>query len=85
MTHHLRRDSKQFVEDNTKTFCGIKIIPLEGFHGLQLPTNMTFYLRATSQTKKQNKSKNQAKISISKRESYTKSLLQICDPLAKGM
>ena len=56
MTHHLRRDSKQFVEDNTKTFCGIKIIPLEGFHGLQLPTNIDIlsrisYLRATSQTK----------------------------------
>ena len=54
--HHLRRDSKQFFEDNTKTFCGIKIIPLEGFHGLQLPANVDilsriFYLRATSQTK----------------------------------
>ena len=48
MTHHLRRDSKQFFEDNTKTF--------ECFHGLQLPTNIDilsriFYLRATSQTK----------------------------------
>ena len=31
MTHHLRRDSKQFVEDNTKTFYGIKTIPFEGF------------------------------------------------------
>ena len=54
MTHHLRRDSKQFVEHNTKTFCGIKIIPLEGFHGLQLPSNIAtlsriFYSRATSQ------------------------------------
>ena len=32
-----------------------------------------------------NMSKNEAKISISKRESYTKSLLQICDLLAKAM
>ena len=30
-------------------------------------------------------SKNEAKISISKKESYTNSLLQICDLLAKGM
>ena len=48
MTHHLRRNSKQFFEDDTKTF--------ECFHGLQLPTNIDilsriFYLRATSQTK----------------------------------
>ena len=130
MTHHLRRDSKQFFEDNTKTFCGIKIIPLECFHGLQLPTNIDilsriFYLRATSQTKTikdivsdvnneleviyqkgpfkmkkkdfrlkkirklhddwRDMSKNEAKISISKKESYTNSLLQICDLLAKGM
>ena len=56
MTHHLRRDSKQFFEDDTKTFCGIKIIPLECFNGLQLTTNIDilsriFHLRATSQTK----------------------------------
>ena len=63
MTHHLRKDSKQatflkqqFVEEYTKTFCGIKIIPLECFHGLQLPTNIDvlsriFHLRATSPMK----------------------------------
>ena len=137
MTHHLRKDSKQatflkqqFVEEHTKTFCGIKIIPLECFHGLQLPTNIDvlsriFHMRATSPMKTikdivndvnneletiyqkgpfkmkgkdfrlkkirslhddwRNMSKNETKISISKRETCTNSLLQICDLLAKGM
>ena len=52
MNHHLRRDSKQFVEDNTKTFYSIEIISLEGFQQILIYLlSRIFHLRVTSQTK----------------------------------